>query len=267
MRLLLIKMEESDEVLKRFEQSKTIETLNLNNLQLKALPSQITSLVHLKCLFLDNNKLIFVPEIGALENLEELSIENNELTLIPEVYYNLKNLKILNLSKNNLKMINSNMFENYQSLSILWLNGCGLMHLPKEIKFLKALEKLGLRDNCLPELPDEIGELTNLKWLNLEKNEIEFLPESFQKLNKLNHLNLAFNLLHEVPKFFIHFKNLNILLLRANKIKDFTDELALGLGHLDKCDLRDNQFIDHFKSNKPDFFQQILKIDNFLIHD
>lgn len=260
-------MENSDEVLKRVDQSKTVETLNLNNLQLKALPSQINSLVHLKCLFLDNNKLIFAPEIGALENLEELSIENNELTLIPEVYYNLKNLKSLNLSKNNLKILNSNMFENYRNLSILWLNSCGLMYLPKEIKFLKALEKLGLKDNCLPDLPDEIGELTNLKWLNLEKNEIELLPQSFQKLNKLNHLNLAFNSIDEIPKFFIDLKNLNILLLRANKIKNFTDELALGLSYLNKCDLRDNQFIDYLKSSRPDFFQQLLKIDNFLIQD
>ncbi|RNA40076.1 leucine-rich repeat SHOC-2-like [Brachionus plicatilis] len=260
-------MEDSDEVLKRIEQSKTIETLNLSNLQLKALPSQLISLVHLKYLFLDNNKLIFVPEVGSLVNLEELSIENNEFTLIPEVYYNLKNLKSLNLSKNSLKMLSSKMFESYQNLSILWLNGCGLMHLPKEIRFLKFLEKLGLKDNCLPEVPEEMGELVNLKWLNLEKNEIEILPESFAKLKKLKHLNLAYNRLGEIPRFFIDFKNLNILLLRGNQIKNFTDEFALGLSYLNKCDLRDNLFVNNLKTTNADFFNQILTIDNFLIQN
>ena len=139
-------MDESDDVLKRLEHSKTIDTLNLSNLQLKALPSQLSSLQHLKYLYLDNNKLIFIPEIGSLINLEELSIENNELSLIPEVYYNLKNLKSLNLSKNHLRILSPSLFKSYQNLTILWLNGCGLMYLPHEIGCLKSLEKLGLMD-------------------------------------------------------------------------------------------------------------------------
>lgn len=258
-------MNDTEAVLKRLEQSKSMDTLNLSNLQLKVLPSQISLLTNLKYLYLDNNKLIFVPEIGNLSQLEELSMENNELTLIPEAYYNFKNLKSLNLSKNHFKCLSSSLFLNFQYMTILWLNHCELMFLPKEIGCLKYLEKLGLKENNLQDLPDELGQLANLKWLNLEKNEIYKLPDSFSNLKYLNHLNLAFNKFEQIPDFLYEFKNLNILSIRNNSIRTFSDENILGLSFVNKVDLRDNQFLKTLKANKPDFYAQLTTLSNFII--
>ena len=137
-------MDDMNLVLKRLgDNLETVDSLNLTNRALKELPSFITSMSQLKFLYLDNNKLIFVPEIGNFLLLEEMSIENNNLSLIPETFNDLKNLKLLNLSKNPIKCLNSSLFGGFDKLTTLWMNNCELMYLPKEIGALKSLEKLG----------------------------------------------------------------------------------------------------------------------------
>jgi leucine-rich repeat protein SHOC2 len=137
-------MDDMGLVLKRLgDNLEAVDSLNLSNRNLKELPSFIASMKQLKFLYLDNNKLIFVPEIGKLTQLEEISIENNDLTLIPEDFNNLRNIKLMNLSKNHFKCLSSNLFGNLVNLTTLWMNNCELMYLPKEIGTLKSLEKLG----------------------------------------------------------------------------------------------------------------------------
>lgn len=138
-------MEDMELILKRLgENLDAVDNLNLSNRSLKELPFFITSLKHIKYLYLDNNNLMFVPEIGILLQLEELSIENNQLTFIPETFNGLKRLKLLNLSRNNIKCISSSLFSGLTSLTTLWMNNCELMFLPKEIKSLKCIEKIGM---------------------------------------------------------------------------------------------------------------------------
>ena len=256
--------EDASSIIERIDKHKITDTLNLSNRNLKLLPPTIASLTYLKYLYLDNNKLIFIPEIGNLIQLEDLSLENNELTLIPESFFNLKSLKSLNLSKNHLKCINVNLFVNLENLTILWLNHCELMYVPKEIGNLKNLERLGLKENCLQELPEEIGQLANLKWLNVERNEIYVLPNSIRKLKVLSHLNAAYNKIEEIPEFVYEMSNLYILLLRNNSIRKFNDEIVVGLSFLQKVDLRENPFLKAIKQKNPEFYKQILCLNNFI---
>lgn len=233
-------MDDLNLVLKRLETSQCIDTLNLSNRQLRELPLFIQKLTHLKYLYLDNNHLIFVPEIGNFSQLEEISIENNQLTLIPESFASLKNLRCLNLSKNHLKCISSSLFVSLVNLTALWMNDCELMYLPKEIGNLKMLEKLGLKCNCLQDLPEEIGSLARLQWINLEKNEIYILPSQFKNLRNVYYINLNKNKLEAIPNELIELKNLCILLLSDNLIKSIKDDVIMGLSNLDKVDLRNN---------------------------
>jgi leucine-rich repeat protein SHOC2 len=252
-------------IIKRLENSKSIDSINLSNRQLKELPFKLNKIINqIKYLYLDNNKLIFVPEIGDFVQLEELSLESNELTLIPETFFKLKNLKSLNLSKNTLRCINSNLFTNLSNLTVLWLNNCELMFIPKEIGSLKYLEKLGFKSNYLQELPDEFCNLTKLRWLNMEKNEISKLPDNFHNLKSLNYLNISNNKLEKLDESLFELKELNILILAHNLINDFNEEYLLNLSSLDKVNLSANLFIEKIKKNKPDFYNQLLSINNFI---
>jgi leucine-rich repeat protein SHOC2 len=260
-------MDDISLIIERIDKNKSTESLNLNNCNIKILPPNLAQLIQLKNLYIENNKLIFIPEIGCLIQLEDLSLENNEITLLPESFSNLKQLKSLNLNRNPLKCLSGNLFVNFQCLSILWLNHCELMYLPKEIGNLKNLERLGLKENALDELPAELGQLVNLKWLNVEKNQLYKLSDSFKMLKNLSHLNLAHNKLDRIPDYFYEMKNLNILLLKQNDIRNFNDEMCLGLSFLNKLDLRNNPFVNRIKLNDVNFYKQLLCIKNFIISD
>ena len=218
------------------------DTLNLSNRKLKVLPFLIQKQSQLKYLYLDDNELIFVPEIGELNQLEEITIENNQLTMIPESFCNLKNLRCLNLSRNRISTINSSVFKCICNLRSLWLNNCELMYLPREIENLKFLEKLGLKSNSLQIIPEEMGLLTNLRWLNVEKNELVSLPSQLKNLKNLNYLNLSKNKFEEIPTE-MPFQNLTILIISNNLIKSLKDDDILSLSLLEKVDLRENPFV------------------------
>lgn len=253
---------ELKELSKRLETSRTKDQLNLSNRNLKEIPFFVQQLTNLKYLYLDNNKLIFVPEIGQFTQLEEISIENNQLTLIPESFCNLKNLKCLNLSKNNLKCISSQIFTSLTSLTSLWLNNCDLMYLPREVSCLKHLEKLGLKCNCLQDVPEELGSLTRLQWLNLEQNQLSSLPEQLSQLKSLAYLNLNKNKFEEIPtNVLLNLKQLNVLNISNNLIKLFKDEDIIGLAHVNKVDLIDNPFI----KKQFDVLERLNPLENFKI--
>lgn len=262
--------DEIESILNRCEQSsKSIDSVNLSNRELKILPNRLSTLLHLRSLYLDNNKLIFIPEIGSLIQLEELSLENNELTLLPESFSNLRSLKTLNLSKNNLKCLNGAMFKNFEQLVVLWLNECGLMYLPNEIGCLNSLEKLGLKSNKLEEIPVDFGRLVKLRWLSLENNLLCDLPvDEFKKLTELNHLNLSGNKLESVPEFLSGLKkSLNVVSLRNNRIRSFHDADVLELSYLTKIDLRDNPFLAAIKENNVTFYNELKTLSNFIFSD
>lgn len=258
-------MDDMDLVFKRLgDNLDLVESLNLTNRGLKQLPPFLTDLKQLKYLYLDYNKLIFVPEIGSLVQLEEMSIENNELSLIPETFNNLTRLKLLNLSKNNIKCLNNSLFTCVTNLTTLWMNNCDLMYLPREIGCLKSLEKLGLKSNALESLPDEIGSLSKLQWLNLEKNEIRELPCEFKHLKLLNYLNMNKNKLEKIPDEVFHLTSLNILLITDNLIKRIKDDEIMGLSTLQKVDFKDNPFL---QTMPPELYQQLYSINNFILNN
>jgi Leucine-rich repeat (LRR) protein len=259
---------------KRLVNSTSIETINLCNRNLKELPQLIIEakgINDLKYLYLDNNELIFVPEIGRFSQLEELTLENNRLTLIPDTYCNLKNLKSLNLSKNSFKMIGQNLFKNLKYLNILWLNSCELMCLPNEICSLMWLEKLGLISNSLTHLPSQFGQLKNLKWLNLKQNKLDNLPETFQNLKMLAYLNLSENKFTKNPKVTHELVNLNVLNLSNNLINTFSEDDIVGLANLTTIDLRLNPFLDStklpFRNDNSKLFKQLSHVKSFIINE
>ena len=121
--------EDLDAIIENVCKYKGLDSLNLSNKNLKVLPAKLKEATQLKYLYLNDNKLMFEPEIGLFVLLEELCIENNQLTLVPDTYSKLKNLKCLNLNRNSLKCLNGSLLASWQYLNILWLNHCEVSRL------------------------------------------------------------------------------------------------------------------------------------------
>ena len=108
----------------------------------------------------------FPPFLEKMDNLEELNLSGNNLLIIDKSLWKATNLKRLFLFANKLEYID------------------------EEIQNLKGLEEFNIGSNELSELPEGLGELENLYSLSLSANNFKILPKSLNRLKKLRDLRL-----------------------------------------------------------------------------
>ena len=157
-----------------------LKELNFSCLEkLEDLPSEIGNLINLEKLICDNGNgcamNISIPStIGLLQSLKELKLygaldyreiergnDSTKMKKLPTAFANLKNLEILDLGRN------------------------GLPYVPSQIGALKKLKILRLDYNDIHEIPPFISNLTNLQELSVCANEKIRLPKSLEKIQGL----------------------------------------------------------------------------------
>lgn len=137
-----------------------ITDLNLSNLQLTALPAQISFVRDVQYLILSNNRLKSLPpELKSLIKIKYLCLNHNLFQSIPSELCRVFTLEVLTFDKNQISDL-------------------------AEIHRLGQLRILSLNDNNLEELPDEIFAIASLEQLNLEGNRLKAIP-SISNLAKL----------------------------------------------------------------------------------
>jgi Leucine-rich repeat (LRR) protein len=200
----------------------TFASLDLSNLNLTAIPSQIKYLTQLTTLKVDNNQINRIPpEIGALVNLTEFICYDNELQDFPPEFAHLTQLVKLDCSYNSFQSIPLEIAKLNQ-LKILDFSNNKIQNIPAEIGTLvqltelklshnqiddfclqigklSNLEYLFLNDNMISSIPREIENLINLKVLDLFNNEIDSLPVEIGKITRLITLNFSNNLVTVLP--------------------------------------------------------------------
>ena len=113
---------------------------------------------------------------NGLVNLSNINLSNNNIQIIDELtFLDLKNLCKINLSNNSLKQINKETFKNLKKLTNVNLNSNQINEIDKDLfKSTINLEILNLNDNHLSSIPNTILKDNNKKLLevNMSNNSI-----------------------------------------------------------------------------------------------
>jgi Leucine-rich repeat (LRR) protein/predicted transcriptional regulator YdeE len=196
------------------------------------IPDSIISRPLVQFLASDNSITSFSSTWGKLDSLEYIYLQNNQISdSIPSSIRNLKRLRVLNLSNNNIQTIPTEISE-LDSLRKLYLAKNELSILPSGIGGMGALEELFINNNQLNwnALPEEIGQLNKLQLLKLTNNKISYIPIEIGEIETLKYCYLDSNEIVEIPESIGQLSNLEILGVGYNKIED----VPVNINQLDK---------------------------------
>ncbi|XP_075228098.1 leucine-rich repeat protein 1-like [Lycorma delicatula] len=126
---------------------RTLETVEISNVNMSRVDLRIFKLRHLKILNLEGNMIQCIPEEMGNLQIQELCLGSNRLGLSPY--------------QSSWKWLSSYIIQ--RSLLLLKLDNNKLKHIPNTIVKLRELVTLKLDNNSLEELPVGIGKLKKLK--------------------------------------------------------------------------------------------------------
>lgn len=166
---------------------------------------------------------------------------NNISHLSGHLLKNLKCLKRLDLSDNQIEEIHTNIFLDLNNLEDLNLSKNMLKTFDDELlAALPALRTLDLSSNHISDIQHRINKARiNLTSLNLSNNSISNLPNMFfESLSNLQYLDLSFNRIHALEHdSFVHLISLKIFYVNNNfltslDVQEFPESLIeLHSGH------------------------------------
>ena len=123
-------------------------------------------------------------ELPGSDNLENICLNNCNLNKIPRSIFTCKNLKILDLSSNQISYIHKNISK-LKKLKRLRLNKNNITELPDKLFKIKSLTDLILAKNPINKIPEKIGKLLNLEQLAISDTKISDLPSELKSCKKL----------------------------------------------------------------------------------
>ncbi|CAF1585847.1 unnamed protein product, partial [Didymodactylos carnosus] len=198
-----------------------------NNINENILFKTFSQFKYLEELYLDNNKLKFVPFLSDMISLRLISLNNNLFSTIPLCS---TSLEILNLNNNYIRQFYS-----------------------KYCLFIVNIIELNLENNDIKQIPIEIEKCKRLKYLNLSNNPLMKYSESLFYIRTLNKLYLNICDIKYLPSIDLfskyHSKTLTYLDLSENKLCSNLEQLTI-LTSLTILNLNNNKLYelhDHFQ--------------------
>ena len=157
---------------------------------------------------------------------KEIVLTERDLEMIPKIVYALEyaNLQNLDISRNRITELEGKLFTQLKQLKVLNVSKNMISHISCKISNSSKLERLLLDDNQLEQLPLEVGTLTKLNFLSCCNNSIKFLPQTFKNLKNLVYLNVSGNKLKEIPSWIRELSKLEELYAQINKLKSLPSE-------------------------------------------
>lgn len=250
-----------------FKKIPSLNTLILSHSKLEAIPENLLDpLAALVMVDLSYNSITspkLPTRLFARNNtkLSKLSLSHNFLTRLTDqnAFALNKELKLLDLSYNNLTLLSLRLFSSNTNLVVLSMKKNRLAQIPdKQFENLVKLQVLDISDNILSKLTQLVfSKMTKLHTLFLSGNLIKVLhPSTFQHNVLLQELALSRNLLESFPiELIVKQSKLMTLNLAQNKLKSINKDLlskAPALITLDiSCNNLTNLVEGFFEGVKP----------------
>ena len=176
----------------RIFEIKSLNFLQISNVNLSSVPEEVGDLTNLKNLALQGNKIKELPDtIGSLTQIKFFDVSTNELAKVPDSLGRLQALHTLNLSCNNLMSLPN--LELLANLAILRIDHNKLPNLPEGIYTLEHLIEIRASHNLIHSITEEISQMESLKILDISNNQLKELPGQLAICPRLKDLNLKDN--------------------------------------------------------------------------
>lgn len=172
-----------------------LETLELQQNLLIALPYTISRLKRLKFINASNNRLYEIPNgLGQLEGLSEVILENNNILYAPPDIKDWKKLDVLSLARNRISVFPEGLCR-LKFLRRLNIEGNRLLSISRSIKDL-PLEILRIGYNFIEWLPDDMFSSTlgqTIERFSCPENNLLDLPMSIKDVREECCIEAEFN--------------------------------------------------------------------------
>ncbi len=174
-----------------FGNLENLKGLRLSGNALAVIPDELGACPSLETLELSNNHLSAIPaSFGNLEALQTLRLEGNLLETLPDEVGTLS--CVFYCENNRFQQIPAALI--HENTAALLFSDNQLTALPVAMGAMTGLVSLWVNGNELTALPDDIGSL-NLNSLNIAGNRLSHIPQSIVALGNLSFLDLGDNAL------------------------------------------------------------------------
>jgi signal transduction histidine kinase len=194
-----------------------LEKLILANCELNKISfTDLSYLKKLKKLDISGNKIETIPDqIGRLVGLTELSLSATGINALSDSISRLKQLKILNISKNRLNNTSFDKLYENKGLTNLDVSNNKIDIVPEGIGIFQQLSKLDLSENSILSLPDSLCLLEKLTDLKVKSSRVSIsdiiLPAKILNLKNLNEIDFVHELMLTAKKSEIEKENKKLL--------------------------------------------------------
>ena len=186
--------------------ARTLEELELNDIQLKN-----TGLLH-----------------QTFNQLKIISIQNCQLKQVPYLLLSHHSLEAIDLSNNPIQFSTANSKPAF-SVRKLKLENCQVKQIAPFVKQFPNCSELDISYNQLAYISEEIADLHQLKSLKASHNQLRFLSPKLASCTRLNFVDFSNNLLDTFPVVLNNLGALKGLNLSSNQIDHIEfDEQLLG---------------------------------------
>ncbi|KAF7993398.1 hypothetical protein HCN44_007901 [Aphidius gifuensis] len=209
--------------------------------------------------------LEYVPTstLQSMTKLQHLLFQDISFTNISErAFYNMSNIKEINLENNNIKNLPLKTFDSLNRLEVIYMTKNNFSEIKQNVFFnLSTLSKLVLAQNGIKKIEDNSFEtLQALTDLDLSKNKItEITSGMFNGLGNLKNLDLSYNELTIIKIDYLkNARDLVTLNLANNEIKTFDYTELIEWNSWTNLNLSNNHLV---MSSDQDSFAGLLNLE------